>query len=54
MGKGIYGEVTLVYSGNDYQILPYTYPDFRFKEYQDLFKKARRLYQSEMESLKSG
>lgn len=54
IGKGIYGEVTLVYSGNDYQILPYTYPDFKFKEYQDLFKKARRLYQSEMESLKGG
>lgn len=53
IGKGIYGEVTLVYSGNDYQILPYTYPDFKFKEYQDLFKKARRLYQSELESLKS-
>jgi len=54
IGKGIYGEVTLVYSGNDYQILPYTYPDFRFREYQDLFKKARRLYQSQMESLKGG
>ncbi|MEW6714194.1 MAG: DUF4416 family protein [Nitrospirota bacterium] len=53
IGKGIYGEVTLVYLGNDYQILPYTYPDFKFKEYQDLFKKARRLYQSELESLKS-
>lgn len=48
IGKGIYGEVTLVYSGNDYQILPYTYPDFKFKEYQDLFKKARRLYQIEI------
>lgn len=54
IGKGIYGEVTLVYSGNDYQILPYTYPDFKFKEYQDLFKKARRLYRSEMENLKGG
>jgi len=54
IGKGIYGEVTLVYSGNDFQILPYTYPDFKFKEYHDLFKKARRSYQSEMESLKDG
>ena len=54
IGKGIYGEVTLVYSGNDYQILPYTYPDFKFKEYQDLFKKARRLYQLELENMKGG
>jgi hypothetical protein len=54
IGKGIYGEVTLVYSGNDYQILPYTYPDFRFREYQDLFREARRLYQAEMKLHKGG
>lgn len=54
IGKGVYGEVTLVYSGNDFQILPYTYPDFRLREYRDLFKEARRLYQTEMKILKGG
>ncbi|MEF9438066.1 MAG: DUF4416 family protein, partial [Candidatus Mariimomonas ferrooxydans] len=46
LGNGIYGEVTLVYSGNAYQILPYTYPDFRNEECHDLFKKAREGYKA--------
>lgn len=44
LGKGIYGEVTLIYSGNNYQILPYTYPDFRTEEYFEIFRKAREIY----------
>lgn len=51
IGKGIYGEATLIYSGNDFQILPYTYPDFRLKEYHALFKKARSIYQTGLKSL---
>ncbi|MBI5049771.1 MAG: DUF4416 family protein [Nitrospirae bacterium] len=46
LGKGIYGEVTLIYSGKSYQVLPYTYPDFRTQEYFELFKKARELYKA--------
>lgn len=48
LGGGIYGEITLIYSGREYQVLPYTYPDFRNREYHDLFKRARSLYQEEM------
>jgi hypothetical protein len=48
LGGGIYGEVTLIYSGNDYMILPYSYPDFRSRKYRDLFKTARKLYQTEI------
>ncbi len=44
LGNGIYGEVTLIYSGKNYQTLPYTYPDFRTQEYFDIFKKAREMY----------
>ncbi|MBI4697632.1 MAG: DUF4416 family protein [Nitrospirae bacterium] len=44
LGKGIYGEVTLVYSGKGYQILPYTFPDFRKQEYMEVFEKAREIY----------
>ena len=48
LGSGIYGEVTLIYSGKTYQTLPYTYPDFRTREYIDIFKKARELYRRDI------
>jgi hypothetical protein len=44
LGNGIYGEVTLIFSGRDYQVLPCTFPDFRTNEYLDVFKKAREIY----------
>lgn len=44
LGNGIYGEVTLLYSGNDYRVLPFTYPDFRTEEYREIFRKAREVY----------
>ena len=46
LGNGIYGEITLIYSGKDYQVLPYTFPDYRTGEYMDIFKKAREIYKS--------
>jgi len=48
LGSGIYGEVTLIYSGKNYQPLPYTYLDFRTDEYLQLFKKARELLRKEV------
>jgi hypothetical protein len=47
--NGIYAEVTLIFSGKNYQILPFTYPDFRTQEYVDVFKKARGMYRAELE-----
>ena len=41
IGKGIYAEVTLVYHGTSFEPLTYTYPDFRTKEYIELFNNAR-------------
>lgn len=49
LDNGIYGEVTLIYSGNAYHTLPYTFPDFRTQEYLDIFKKARELYKTLMQ-----
>ena len=46
LDKGIYGEVTLIYSGKSYQILPYTFPDYRTEEYFDIFKKAREIFKT--------
>ncbi len=48
LDKGIYGEVTLMYSGKDYQTLPYTFPDYKTREYWDIFKTARELFKTEM------
>jgi len=47
LDRGIYGEVTLAYSGRDYQIFPFTYPDFRKPEYLDIFRKAREIYKGQ-------
>jgi hypothetical protein len=48
LDKGIYGEVTLLYSGKTYQSLPYTFPDFRTEEYLNLFQKAREIFKTHM------
>ncbi len=53
LNKGIYGEVTLIYSGGFYQALPYTFPDYRTKEYMDIFEQARGLYKKQIQALKS-
>jgi hypothetical protein len=50
LGEGIYGEVTLYYSGKQYQILPYTFPDYRTEKYFDIFKKARELHNIQMKT----
>ncbi|HLF85879.1 MAG TPA: DUF4416 family protein, partial [Nitrospiria bacterium] len=38
---GIYAEVTLIYVGDSYYPLPYTFPDFRSKDYIGLFNSVR-------------
>jgi hypothetical protein len=48
LDKGIYGEVTLLYSGKTYQSLPYTFPDFKTEEYLNLFQKAREIFKTHM------
>ncbi|AEJ60635.1 GTP-binding protein [Spirochaeta thermophila DSM 6578] len=42
--EGIYAEVTLVYREKRFSSLPWTYPDYRSREYQEVFKRMRRLY----------
>jgi len=48
LGSGIYGEVTLIYSGKDYQMLPFTYPDFRTPEYLEVFREAREKFKKQI------
>jgi hypothetical protein len=50
LNNGIYGEVTLIYSGKDYQTLPYTFPDFMTAEYQEVFKQAREIFKKKVKN----
>lgn len=49
--EGIYAEVTLIYQGKGFQPLPYTYPDYRTKEYLELFNQVREIYRRVCQSL---
>ncbi len=48
LDKGIYGEVTLMYAGNNFQPLPYTFPDYKTGAYHEVFKEARRLFKEQL------
>jgi hypothetical protein len=48
LDKGIYGEVTLIYSNSNYQSLPYTFPDYRTEEYINIFKQAREIFKTHL------
>lgn len=48
-GKGIYGEVTLRYKKKSFIPWEWTYPDYRTKEYIEIFNHIRKIY---MEQLK--
>lgn len=48
-GKGIYGEVTLRYRQGSFIPWEWTYPDYRTKEYIEVFTHIRKIY---MEQLK--
>ncbi len=48
LSNGIYGEVPLIYSGRDYQSLPYTFPDYRTEEYHEVFRKVREMYKGQI------
>jgi L-rhamnose isomerase len=43
IGKGVYAELELFYSGGVFNPLPYTYSDYREKAYLDIFSRARKI-----------
>jgi hypothetical protein len=53
LGKGIYGEVTLVYQKKDFQALPWTYPDYRSEAYLQYFRELRKVYTAQLAASKS-
>jgi hypothetical protein len=52
LGKGIFAEVTLYYTKGKYEFFPWTYPDYKTKEYTDFFLKLREVYSSQIEKMR--
>ena len=48
LGKGIFAEITLRYYQKTFQPWEWTYPDYRTKEYIDVFKQIRKIYMQQL------
>jgi hypothetical protein len=48
LGKGIYGEITLMYQKKDFLTLPWTYPDYRSEAYRQFFRELRQIYMAQL------
>lgn len=49
VGNGIYAELTLLFKNKQFQTVDWTYPDFKFKEYQSYLLKLRKQYLTEIQ-----
>jgi hypothetical protein len=48
LAKGIYAELTLRFTQKDFQVLPWTYPDYATREYRDILKEIREIYKEKL------
>ena len=48
LGRGIYGDLTLIYSQGRFNPLPWTYPDYRSEEYVAYFKRVREICREQL------
>ncbi|HIE29251.1 TPA: DUF4416 family protein, partial [Candidatus Poribacteria bacterium] len=48
LGKGIFAEITLRYYQKSFQPWEWTYPDYRTKEYIDVFNQIRKIYMQQL------
>ncbi len=53
-GKGIYGEVTLRYKKEGFIPWEWTYPDYRTKEYIEIFNHIRKIYMKQLKNIPRG
>lgn len=49
LGSGVYADLTLIYKGNEYRTLEWTYPDYGNTEMRKLFKNLRKQYVLQLE-----
>jgi hypothetical protein len=48
---GIFAELTMHFKNNTYQFFPWTYPDYRSKDYQEFFLRIRQIYRSQLRKM---
>jgi hypothetical protein len=48
LAQGIYAELTLRFSKKDFQVLPWTYPDYATREYRDILKEIRGIFKDNL------
>lgn len=46
--KGIFGEITLLYTRKDFRHLFWTYPDYRTEAYKKILRKIREIYRENL------
>ncbi len=44
LGSGVYADLTLIYRGDDFHPLEWTYPDYNKRELKDILLKIRKIY----------
>lgn len=49
LGSGVYADLTLIYKGNEYRTLEWTYPDYGNEEMRTLFKSFRKHYVKQLQ-----
>ena len=49
--QGIFAEVTMHFRNNTYQFFPWTYPDYKSKDYQEFFLRMRQIYRVQLKNL---
>ncbi len=50
LNKGVYAEVTLQFKDGSFSNLPTTFPDYRTKEYKDIFMSIRSIYRQDLKN----
>jgi len=54
IGGGVYGEITLRFQDEKYGTLPWTFPDYKKKDYWEFFYEVRKLYMKQFRSQRKG
>lgn len=49
LGDGVYADLTLIYRGDEYKTLEWTYPDYGSTEMRGLFQDLRRKYEATLD-----
>ena len=49
--NGIFAEITLVFKGKSFSQQEWTYPDYKTKEYKEIFNKIRGIYAAQIKNI---